>query len=74
MSEQPAPERQPLGATAADAVRAYAANERAKTDLLASVLEDIAANGYPSPDGGVPWETARDGHLAKLAGERARVA
>ncbi|MFF3460502.1 hypothetical protein ACFYXH_40740 [Streptomyces sp. NPDC002730] len=74
MSEQPAPERQPLDPTAADAVRAYAASERAKTDTLASVLEDIAANGYPSPDSGVPWETARDNHLAGLADEQARVA
>nr|WSX48096.1 hypothetical protein OG409_03505 [Streptomyces sp. NBC_00974] len=71
MSEQPAAGRRPLDATAADAVRAYAANERAKTDLLASVLEDIAAHGYPSTENGIPWETARDSHLAELAGEQA---
>ncbi|MFE6134167.1 hypothetical protein ACFQ6Q_38840 [Streptomyces sp. NPDC056437] len=77
MSEQPASEsaaQQQLDPAAADAVRAYAAAERAKTDTLASVLEDIAANGYPSPETGVPWETARDAHLADLAGEQTRVA
>jgi hypothetical protein len=46
MGEQPAPAaRQLLEPAAADAVRAYAASERAKTDVLAGVLEDIAANG-----------------------------
>ncbi|MFJ2273898.1 hypothetical protein ACIOEZ_06860 [Streptomyces sp. NPDC087866] len=76
MSQQPAPApaRQPLDDHAAAAARAYAAAERAKTDALASVLEDIAANGYPSPETGVPWETARDAHLARLADEQPRVA
>ncbi|MFI2292871.1 hypothetical protein [Streptomyces niveus] len=78
MSEQPAPvsvpDRQPLDEHAAESVRAYAAAERAKTDVLASVLEDIATNGYPSPESGVPWEIARDNHLADLAGEQPRVA
>ncbi|MFB7429068.1 hypothetical protein ACFC0K_37920 [Streptomyces hydrogenans] len=76
MSQQPAPvpARQPLDEHAADSVRAYAAAERAKTDVLASVLEDIAANGYPSPESGMPWETARDTHLARLADEQPRVA
>ncbi|MFD9504190.1 hypothetical protein [Streptomyces sp. NPDC060035] len=76
MSQQPAtaPDRQPLDEHAAESVRAYAAAERAKTDVLASVLEDIAMNGYPSPETGVPWETARDAHLARLAGEQPRVA
>ncbi|MFB8046044.1 hypothetical protein ACFC8F_32665 [Streptomyces hydrogenans] len=76
MSQQPAPvpARQPLDEHAADSVRAYAAAERAKTDILASVLEDIAANGYPSPESGMPWETARDAHLARLADEQPRVA
>ncbi|MFE5885538.1 hypothetical protein [Streptomyces hydrogenans] len=76
MSQQPAPvpARQPLDEHAADSVRAYAAAERAKTDVLASVLEDIAANGYPSPESGMPWETARDAHLARLADEQPRVA
>jgi hypothetical protein len=76
MSEQPAlvPDRQPLDEHAAAAVRAYAADQRAKVDVLASVLEDIAANGYPSPESGVPWETARDAHLARLADEQPRVA
>jgi hypothetical protein len=75
MSEQPAPAaRQPLEPPAADAVRSYAAAERAKTDTLASVLEDIATNGYPAPETGVLWETARDAHLATLADKQARVA
>ncbi|MEU9146670.1 hypothetical protein [Streptomyces sp. NPDC048349] len=78
MSEQPAtapvPDRQPLDEHAAAAVLAYAADQRAKVDALASVLEDIAAHGYPSPETGVPWETARDAHLAGLADEQPRVA
>lgn len=77
MSEQPATAdhaRQQLEPAAADAVRAYAAAERAKTDALASMLEDIAEHGYPSPESGVPWETARDTHLARLADEQPRVA
>lgn len=75
MSEQPAvPDRQPLDERAAESVLAYAAAERAKADVLASVLEDIAASGYPAPETGVPWETARDTHLARLADEQPRVA
>ncbi|GAA2453735.1 hypothetical protein GCM10010433_65070 [Streptomyces pulveraceus] len=78
MSQQPAsapvPARQPLDEHAAASVRAYAADQRAKVDVLASVLEDIAANGYPSPETGTPWETARDEHLARLAEEPPRVA
>ncbi|WP_145830468.1 hypothetical protein [Streptomyces sp. T12] len=35
--------------------------------------EDIAANGYPSPETGVLWEEARDAHLERLAGEQPRV-
>ncbi|MFI6063238.1 hypothetical protein [Streptomyces sp. NPDC051286] len=41
---------------------------------LASVLEDIATNGYPAPEAGVLWEAARDAHLATLADKRVRVA
>ncbi|MFZ3492392.1 hypothetical protein ACODT5_03975 [Streptomyces sp. 5.8] len=76
MSEQPAtePDRQPLDERAAASVLAYAADQRAKVDVLASVLEDIAAHGYPSPETGVPWETARDAHLDRLADEQPRVA
>jgi hypothetical protein len=71
MSQQPAPvpERQPLDENAAASIRAYAAEQRAKVDVLASVLEDIAANGYPSPETGMLWEEARDAHLERLAGE-----
>ncbi|GAA2990800.1 hypothetical protein [Streptomyces fulvorobeus] len=74
MSEQPAtaPARQPLDEHAAASVRAYAADQRAKVDVLASVLEEIAANGYPSPESGVPWETACDAHLARLGDEQPR--
>ncbi|WNF25333.1 hypothetical protein RI138_00135 [Streptomyces sp. C11-1] len=76
MSEQsaPAPDRQPLDEHGAASARAYAAEQRARVDVLASVLEDIAANGYPSPETGVRWEAARDDHLAHLAGEEPRVA
>lgn len=78
MSQQPAPapvpDRQPLDEHAAASVLAYAADQRAKVDVLASVLEDIAAHGYPSPETGVPWETARDTHLARLADDQPRVA
>jgi hypothetical protein len=76
MSEQPAlvPDRQPLDEHAAASARAYAADQRARVDVLASVLEDIAANGYPSPETGVLWEEARDAHLDRLAGEHPHVA
>lgn len=69
-----APDRQPLDAPAAESVRRYAADQRARVDVLASVLEDIAERGYPSPESGVPWEAARDAHLARLADEQPRVA
>ncbi|MFF7183168.1 hypothetical protein [Streptomyces sp. NPDC008121] len=76
MSEQmaPVPDRQPLDEHAAASARAYAAEQRAKADVLASVLEDIAAHGYPSPETGVLWEEARGAHLERLAGEQRRVA
>ncbi|MEU3743247.1 hypothetical protein AB0E78_40090 [Streptomyces sp. NPDC032198] len=76
MSQEPAtaPDRQPLDASAAESVRRYAADQRARVDVLASVLEDIAEHGYPSPESGVPWETARDAHLARLADGEPRVA
>lgn len=74
MSQQPAtaPDRQPLDATAAASVRAYAADEQARVDALVSVLKDIAENGYPSAESGVLWEDARDAHLERLAGEQPR--
>ncbi|MFF1495317.1 hypothetical protein [Streptomyces sp. NPDC058304] len=78
MSQQPAiapaPERQPLDGRGAAAVLACAADQRAKVDVSASVLEDIAANGYPSPETLRLWETAREGHLDRLADEQSRVA
>ncbi|KOY53485.1 MULTISPECIES: hypothetical protein [unclassified Streptomyces] len=78
MSQHPAtapvPERLPLDEQAAASVLAYAADQRAKVDVLASVLEDIAAHGYPAPETGMLWETARDAHLARLADEQPRVA
>ncbi|MFC9684911.1 hypothetical protein [Streptomyces sp. NPDC056948] len=76
MSQEPAavPDRQPLDETAAASARQYAADQRARVDVLASVLEDIAENGYPPPESGVPWEVARDSHLAGLADGEPRVA
>ncbi|WP_328786013.1 hypothetical protein OHT68_48615 (plasmid) [Streptomyces canus] len=76
MSQEPAavPDRQPIDEAAAESVRKYAADQRAKVDVLASVLEDIAEHGYPSPESGVPWEVARDAHLARLADGEPRVA
>ncbi|MEU5958736.1 hypothetical protein [Streptomyces sp. NPDC047525] len=76
MSQEPAAahDRQPLDESAAESVRRYAAEQRARVDALASVLEDIAENGYPSPESGVLWETARDTHLARLADGEPRVA
>ncbi|MET9483668.1 hypothetical protein [Streptomyces sp. NPDC006638] len=76
MSQQPAPApaRQPLDDHAAASVLAYAADQRARVDVLASVLEDIAAHGYPAAETGVLWEEARDAHLDRLAGEEPRVA
>ncbi|MCQ9132841.1 hypothetical protein [Streptomyces hilarionis] len=76
MSQEPAavPDRQPIDEAAAESVRKYAADQRAKVDVLASVLEDIAEHGYPSPEAGVPWEVARDAHLARLADGEPRVA
>lgn len=74
MSEQLAltPDRQPPDEHAAASARAYAADQRARADVLAPVLEDIAANGYSSPETGVLWEEARDAHLERLAGEQPR--
>ncbi|WP_327136254.1 hypothetical protein OG311_40170 (plasmid) [Streptomyces sp. NBC_01343] len=78
MSQQPdtapVPDRQPLDEHTAATTRACAAEQRAKADALSSVLEDIAAYGYPSAEVGVPWETTRGDHLARLADEQPRVA
>ncbi|MCX4960272.1 hypothetical protein [Streptomyces virginiae] len=78
MSQQPAtapvPERLPLDEHAAASVLAYAAEQRAKVDVLASVLGAIAAHGYPAPETGVLWETARDAHLARFAEGQPHVA
>ncbi|MFF7333329.1 hypothetical protein [Streptomyces sp. NPDC008150] len=68
------PDRQPLDEHAAASARAYAADQRARVDVPASVLEDIAAHGYPSPQTGALWEEARSAHLDRLAGEQPRVA
>ncbi|MFE9905754.1 hypothetical protein [Streptomyces achromogenes] len=71
MSGQPAPapvpDRQPLDETAAASISAYAAEQRAKVDVLASVLEDIAEHGYPAAESGVLREEARGAHLERLA-------
>jgi hypothetical protein len=64
--QQPAPGRDPLSPEAAAAVRSYAGRERARTDELAAVLEDIAANGLPRPEDCTPWEELRDAHYRRL--------
>ncbi|MCX4564686.1 hypothetical protein OHA02_52365 [Streptomyces phaeochromogenes] len=78
MSDQPAPAdaavRQPLEPVTADAVRAVAAQTRARADQFAAVLEDIATNGLPDPEQCTPWEELREAHLARLAGQRPAVA
>ncbi|MFD8949789.1 hypothetical protein ACFV0B_13135 [Streptomyces xanthophaeus] len=78
MSQRPAtasvPDRQPLDEHAAASVLAYVAGQPPKADVLASVPEDIAVHGYPSPEAGMLRETARYAHLARLADEHPRVA
>ncbi|WP_030302086.1 hypothetical protein [Streptomyces katrae] len=78
MSEQPATapvlERLPLDERAAASVVAFAAEQRGKVDVLASVVEGIAAYGYPSPETGELWATARDAHLDRFIDEQPRVA
>ena len=78
MNDQPAPAdgavRQHLDPAAADAMRAYAAQTRARADQFAAVLEDIAANGLPDPEQCTPWEDLREAHLARLAKQRPAVA
>ncbi|MFC8350982.1 hypothetical protein [Streptomyces sp. NPDC057280] len=75
MSDHPAPAvRQPLDAETADAVRAVAAQTRARADQFAAVLEDIATNGLPDPEQCTPWEDLREQHLARLAKQRPAVA
>lgn len=59
IGEQPAPED-------ADALRAWAADERARADSLADALEQIAANGLPEPAECVPWEEIRELALQRL--------
>lgn len=66
--------REPVSEQAADALRAYAAKERASTEQLAAFLEDVAANGLPSPEDATPWEIVRDRRLAELAAQRGQVA
>lgn len=52
----------------AQALRAWAAEERARADSLASVLESIAVNGLPEPAECVPWEDIRASALDRLGG------
>ncbi|WP_236046754.1 hypothetical protein [Streptacidiphilus fuscans] len=54
-------------ADAADALRAWAADERARGDSLAAALESIATNGLPAVDECVAWEEIRETALARLA-------
>ncbi|WP_327280470.1 MULTISPECIES: hypothetical protein [unclassified Streptomyces] len=66
--------RRLLDPSAVDAVRAYAAQTRAKADRMAAVLEDIAANGLPSVDDCTPWEPLREQALARLSAHREKAA
>ncbi|MEZ0066475.1 hypothetical protein ABIA32_002485 [Streptacidiphilus sp. MAP12-20] len=52
----------------ADALRAWAADERARADSLAAALEEIATNGLPTAEECVAWEEIRESALARLAG------
>ncbi|SEL94723.1 hypothetical protein [Streptacidiphilus jiangxiensis] len=52
----------------ADALRAWAADERARADSLAAALEQIAANGLPTVEECVAWEEIRELALARLDG------
>ncbi|RAG83083.1 hypothetical protein DN069_24260 [Streptacidiphilus pinicola] len=52
----------------ADALRAWAADERARADSLAAALEQIAANGLPTDEECVDWEEIRELALARLDG------
>ncbi|MFF4741255.1 hypothetical protein ACFY2W_36040 [Streptomyces sp. NPDC001262] len=72
--QQPAPDRQPVSPKGADALRAYAARQRISAEQLAAFLEDVAANGLPTPEATTPWEAVRDRRLAELAPERGHVA
>ncbi|MFI2764816.1 hypothetical protein ACH5A3_39305 [Streptomyces echinatus] len=77
MSQEPASAesvRHPLEPAAADAVRAYAAQTRARAEEFAAVLEDIAAYGLPAVEDCTPWEDLRETHLARLVRQRPAVA
>ncbi|MEN8655575.1 hypothetical protein ABCR94_34630 [Streptomyces sp. 21So2-11] len=72
--QQPAPDRQPVTAKGADALRAYAARQQSNANELAAFLEDVATNGLPAPETTTPWEVVRDRRLAELASQRGHVA
>jgi hypothetical protein len=57
---------QPLTEKAAADLRARADRERDQSPELAAVLDDIATNGLPDPDGCLPWEQIRDQRYAEL--------
>lgn len=61
-----APGRDPLSPQAAAGLRSYAGRERARTDQLAAVLEDLAVNGLPRVEDCTPWEELRDAHYRRL--------
>lgn len=65
-SPAPAPGRDPLSPQAAAGLRSYAGRERARTDQLAAVLEDLALNGLPRVEDCTPWEELRDAHYRRL--------
>ncbi|MFD9130445.1 hypothetical protein [Kitasatospora sp. NPDC059571] len=68
MTDRPAgTERQTLDPRSAAALRAFADEQRARTDRLTAALEDIARHGLPRAEDCVPWEVVRDRRLAELA-------
>lgn len=67
-------EKSPVRPALATALDRRPLDEHSAESALVSVLEDISAHGYPSPEAKVPWETTCDNHLARLTDEQARVA
>lgn len=57
---------EPLDPQAAEALREWAEREREQSPKLADVLEDLAANGLPTPEECTPWEDLRDAHYRRL--------
>ncbi len=58
--------RTELPAENAASLTEWAEQERETSPELATILEDIAANGLPDQDECVPWEQVRDDHYRQL--------